>query len=49
MRVGVKTREDFEDVKKLHVKAESSKKYYNKYAQNKDQRSTTKSKFTDSQ
>ena len=48
MRVSVKTKEDFEDVKKLHLKPESSGKYYNPYAQNKEFRSKTKAKFTDS-
>ena len=49
MRVSVKTKEDFEDVKKLHLKPESSGKYYNKYAQNQELRSKTKAKFTESQ
>jgi len=45
MRVIVKTKDDFEDTRKLILSAHQSRKYFNPYAQNRDLRSKTKAKF----
>lgn len=46
MRVIVKTKDDFEDTRKLILS--SAQKYFNPYTQNRDLRSKTKSKFAGS-